>query len=169
VNEVKLKPQGASQDQVGTWINLQQTFRVIQARIDERLHAETDLSWPEFELLMRLELATDHPLQMSEIADQLVGSPSGATRIADRLEKDGLIVRETPRENRRIVRVQLTDHGRKVLGEAKRTFHTTLQETFGDHLADSDLAKLRRMLRRLLEKNDAWQEARCNPTLAKPR
>jgi DNA-binding MarR family transcriptional regulator len=118
---------------------------------------------------MRLELATDHPLQMSEIADQLVGSPSGATRIADRLEKDGLIVRETPRENRRIVRVQLTDHGRKVLGEAKRTFHTTLQETFGDHLADSDLAKLRRMLRRLLEKNDAWQEARCNPTLAKPR
>jgi hypothetical protein len=57
VNEVKLKPQAASQDRVGTWINLQQTFRVIQARIDERLRVETDLSWPEFELLMRLELA----------------------------------------------------------------------------------------------------------------
>jgi DNA-binding MarR family transcriptional regulator len=169
VDEVKLKPQRASQDQVGTWINLQQTFRVIQARIDERLRAETDLSWPEFELLMRLELAADHPLQMSEIAAQLVGSPSGTTRIADRLEKDGLIVRETPRENRRIVRVQLTDHGRKVLGEAEQTFRTTLHETFGSHLADSEVAELRRTLRHLLEKNDAWQEARCNPTLAKPR
>src|ERR1700737_3584468 len=156
VSKVKLKSQAPSQDQVGTWINLQQTFRVIQARIDERLRAETDLSWPEFELLMRLELAADplqmseiaaqlvgspggtrgiaerlraetalswpefellmrlelaaDPLQMSEIAAQLVGSPSGTTRIADRLEKDGLIVRATPRENRRIVRVQLTEH-----------------------------------------------------------
>src|ERR1700676_4063488 len=121
MSEVKLKPQVASQDQVGTWINLQQTFRVIQARIDERLRAETELSWPEFELLMRLELAADHPLQMSEIAAQLVGSPSGTTRIADRLEKDGLIVRETPRENRRIVRVQITDHGGKGAGGARPT------------------------------------------------
>jgi DNA-binding MarR family transcriptional regulator len=169
VSEVKLKPRAASQDQVGTWINLQQTFRVIQARIDERLRAETELSWPEFELLMRLELAADHPLQMSEIAAQLVGSPSGTTRIADRLEKDGLIVRETPRENRRIVRVQLTDHGRKVLGEANQTFHSTLQETFGNHLGDNEVVALRRALRHLLEKNGAWQEARCNPTLAKPQ
>jgi DNA-binding MarR family transcriptional regulator len=169
VSEVKLKQQGASQDQVGTWINLQQTFRVIQARIDERLRAETDLSWPEFELLMRLELAADHPLQMSEIATQLVGSPSGTTRIADRLEKDGLIVRETPRENRRIVRVQLTNHGRKVLVEAQQTFRATLHETFGSHLADTEVAELRRTLRLLLEKNGAWQEARCNPTLTESR
>src|ERR1700730_16690723 len=169
VDEVKLKAQGASQDQVGTWINLQQTFRVIQARIDERLRAETDLSWPEFELLMRLELAADHPLQMNEIAAQLVGSPSGTTRIADRLEKDDLIVRETPRENRRIVRVQLTDHGRKVLGEANQTFHSTLQETFGDHLGDNEMAELRRILRHLLEKKRAWQEARGEPIVTKPR
>ena len=169
MSKVKLKPRAASRDQVGTWINLQQTFRVIQAGIDERLRAESDLSWPEFELLMRLELAADHPLQMSEIAAQLVGSPSGTTRIADRLEKDGLIVRETPRENRRIVRVQLTDHGRKVLGEAEQTFRTTLHETFGSHLGVGEVAELRRTLRHLLEKNDAWQEARCNPTLPKPR
>jgi DNA-binding MarR family transcriptional regulator len=97
-----------------------------------------------------------------------VGSPSGTTRIADRLEKDGLIVRATPRENRRIVRVQLTDHGRKVLAEAEQTFRTTLHETFGSHLTDSEVAKLRRTLRHLLEKNGAWQEARCNPILAKP-
>jgi hypothetical protein len=75
----------------------------------------------------------------------------------------------TPRENRRIVRVQLTNHGRKVLGEATQTFHGALQETFGDHLGDKEVAGLRRTLRHLLEKNGAWQEARCNPTLAEPR
>jgi len=65
--------------------------------------------------------------------------------------------------------VQLTDHGRKVLAEALQTLRTTLHETFGSHLADSEVAGLRGTLRLLLEKNGAWQEARCNPTLAKPR
>lgn len=164
---VKVKARAAGPDQVTTWINLHQTVRVIQQRLEERLRAQTDLSWPEFELLMRLEFATGHPLQMSEIAAQLVGSPSGTTRIADRLERDGLIVRETPRENRRIVRVQLTEKGKKVVANADETFKTALQEIFGDHLADAEVAEMRRALRKLLEKNGAWQEARCDPAAVK--
>jgi DNA-binding MarR family transcriptional regulator len=167
VGTVKVKAMAASEDQVSTWINLHQTARVIQGLLEERLRAETDLSWAEFELLMRLQTSTGQPLQMSEIAAQLVGSPSGTTRIADRLEKDGLISRETPRENRRIVRVVLTERGRKVLAEADETFRATLQETFGAHLRESEVAELRRSLRKLLERNGAWQEARCDPTLAK--
>ena len=162
VSGVKVKA-AAGQDQVTTWINLHQTARVIQARLEERLRSEADLSWAEFELLMRLAVVATRPLQMSEIAAQLVGSPSGTTRIADRLEKDGLIVRETPRENRRIVRVQLTDHGKKVLATADETFRTTLQETFGEHLAEGEVSTLRKSLRKLLERNGAWQEARCDP------
>jgi DNA-binding MarR family transcriptional regulator len=169
VANVKTKARSANQDQVTTWINLQQTIRVIQGLLEHRLRAETDLSWPEFELLMRLRVSAVHPLQMSEIAAQLVGSPSGTTRIADRLERDGLIVRETPRENRRIVRVQLTDRGRKVLAEADGTFRTTLQETFGDHLSQTEVAELRRSLRKLLEKNGAWSDARCSPELGTPK
>ena len=165
---LKVKPRAATQDQVSTWINLHQTGRVIQARLEERLNKGTNLSWAEFELLMRLQISAAHPPQMSEIAAQLVGSPSGTTRIADRLEKDGLIVRETPRENRRIVRVQLTDRGRAVLAEADETFRVILQETFGDHLAEGEVSELRQSLRKLLEKNGAWQEARCDPGLATP-
>lgn len=167
MDAVTVKAKGATREQVTAWINLHQTVRIIQARIEERLRAEDDLSWPEFELLMRLRLPAGPPLQMSEIAAQLVGSPSGTTRIADRLEKDGLIVRETPRENRRIVRVLLTDKGKRVLAEADETFRTTLQETFGDHLSDNEVSELRRELRTLLEKNGAWQEARCDPGAVK--
>jgi DNA-binding MarR family transcriptional regulator len=167
VSEVKLKTRAANQDQVTTWLNLHQTARVIQGLLEERLRAETDLSWAEFELLMRLEVSAGHPLQMSEIAAQLVGSPSGTTRIADRLEKDGLISRETPRENRRIVRVLLTERGRKVLAKAGETFRATLHETFGEHLNAGEVAELRASLRKLLEKNGAWQEARCDPTVSK--
>jgi DNA-binding MarR family transcriptional regulator len=169
VSDVKVKGRAAGQDQVTTWINLHQTARIIEARLEERLRIETDLSWAEFELLMRLQVAATRPLQMSEIATQLVGSPSGTTRIADRLEKDGLIVRETPRENRRIVRVHLTDRGKKVLATADETFRTALQETFGEHLSDAEVSDLRKSLRTLLEKNGAWQEARCDPGLSTPK
>jgi DNA-binding MarR family transcriptional regulator len=166
---VKTKARAANQEQVTTWINLHQTARVIQAKIEERLRAKTDLSWAEFELLMRLQVSSARGLQMSEIAAQLVGSPSGTTRIADRLEKDGLIVRETPRENRRIVLVELTDRGRAVLAEAGKAFRVILQETFGDHLTQDEVSELRGLLRTLLEKNGAWQKARCDPGLATPK
>src|SRR3982074_1701720 len=118
---------------------------------------------------MRLEGSSDRPLQMREIAPHAVGSPSGTTGSADRLEKDGLIVRETPRENRRIVRVQLTDRGRTVLAEADEAFRLILQEPFGDHLTENAVSELRGSLRKLLEENGAWQEARCDPGLATPK
>jgi DNA-binding MarR family transcriptional regulator len=163
VSDVKVKSPVAGRDQATTWINLHQTARIVQAKIEERLRATADLSWAEFELLMRLRVAATRPLQMSEIAAQLVGSPSGTTRIADRLEKDGLIVRETPRENRRIVRVQLTEKGSNMLAAADEIFRTTLQQAFGDHLTGGEVTELRGLLRKLLEGNGAWQEARCAP------
>jgi DNA-binding MarR family transcriptional regulator len=163
VSDLKVKSKTATQEQVSTWINLRQAGRVIQTRLEERLQKEANLSWAEFELLLRLRISAAHPLQMSEIAAQLVGSPSGTTRIADRLVRDGLIARETPPENRRIVRVQLTDRGRKVLADADEIIRTTLQEVLGDHLTESEVAGLRGLLRKLLESNGAWQDARCAP------
>src|SRR6266481_340681 len=68
-----VKPRSSRQrDQIRTWINLHPTARVIQAKIEQRLRATTDLPRAEFELLMRLQVSSDRRLQMSEIAAQLV-------------------------------------------------------------------------------------------------
>jgi DNA-binding MarR family transcriptional regulator len=153
----------AAPEEVATWINLQQANRVIESALEARLQSSADLSLAEFELLMRLEVATDHPLQMSQIAAQLINSPSGTTRIADRLERAGLIERETPRENRRVVHIKLTGPGREVLGRADRAFREVLEDVFGSHLSEGEVATLRATLRKLLEGNGAWSEARCAP------
>jgi DNA-binding MarR family transcriptional regulator len=150
---------------VAGFLNLQQANRVIQAALEERLREAADLSWPEFELLWRLRLADGHPLRMNEIAEQLLGSPSGTTRIVDRLEAERLIARETPRENRRVVQVKLTDRGRTRLVAARRAFLDGLDETFSAHLSESDVLALRRLMRKLLEGNGAWAEGRCEPGL----
>ena len=165
--DVKVRGRAADQDQVTAWINLQQANRVIEGFLEHRLQSEVDLSWAEFELLMRLQVAAGHPLQMSEIAAQLINSPSGTTRIADRLERAGLIERETPAANRRVVHVKLTQRGQEVLEQADRAFREVLHETFVAHLTDSDVAELRGMLRKLLERNGAWSETRCDPNLSK--
>ncbi len=151
--------------EVSTWINLQQANRVIEAALETRLQSSVDLSLAEFELLMRLQVAAGHPLQMSQIAAQLINSPSGTTRIADRLERAGLIERETPRENRRVVHVKLTERGREVLGRADQAFREMLQEVFGSHLTEDEVASLRASLRKVLEGNGAWSEERCDPNV----
>ena len=149
--------------QVVAWLNLQQANRVLDGIIERRLRAETGLSTAEYEVLLRLRFSAGHPLQMSEIAALLLSSPSGTTRIADRLEKDGLITRETPPDNRRVVRVTLTEGGRRALERADTVFRDALRESFAAHLSESELDELRRLMRKLLEGNGAWSESRCSP------
>ena len=167
VSAVKIKA-AERQEQVQAWINLQQANRVLEGLLEHRLRANADLSLAEYEVLFRLHLAADRPLQMSEIATQLINSPSGTTRIADRLENDGFITRATPRDNRRVVRVTLTERGRRALEKADEVFRGALQESFAAHLSASDIAELRRLMRKLLEGNGAWSEARCSPGTASP-
>ena len=150
-------------EQVTTWINLQQVNRVLEGVLEHRVREVADLSLPEYEALFRLEIASGYPLHMSEIASQLINSPSGMTRIADRLERDGLIERETPPDNRRVVLIRLTDRGREVLERADQAFRGALEESFSSHLSEGDLADLRRLMRKLLEGNSAWTAARCSP------
>src|SRR5712692_2247322 len=153
----------ATRERIAAWMNLQQANRVIQGLLEERLGAETDLSWAEFEVLWRLQIAPEQPLRVNQIAAQLIGSPSGTTRIADRLERDGLIARQTPKDNRRVVEVKLTGHGRAVLNRADRVFREVLEESFASHLSEAEVLSLRHIMRKLLERNGAWAEARCEP------
>ena len=152
-------------EQFATWMNLTQTSRVLDARLEERIREAADLSLAEYETLFRLKLASGHPPHMSEIANLLINSPSGMTRIADRLEKDGLIARETPKDNRRVVLLCLTEKGQQVLAKADHAFQSALRESFADHLSATDLTELRRLMRKLLKSNGAWHEARCAPPL----
>lgn len=146
------------------WLNLQQAARVLHERTEERLRQVTNLSWSEFELLWRLRLAAHGPLQMSEIATRLLTSPSGSTRIVDRLERAGLIQRETPAENRRVVLVSLTASGRDVVARAEMAMREVLAESFSAALSNEDAQALRGILGNLLRHNGAWYADRCEPS-----
>lgn len=151
--------------QVAAWLNLQQASRVLDGAFDHRLKAAAGLSMAEYEALFRLSHSGGKPMQMAQIATQLLASPSGTTRIVDRLEREGLIIRHTPEENRRVVEINLTPKGRRILEKADRAFRGVLRETFSANLSTREIETLRVLMRKLLEGNDAWNEARCSPGL----
>ena len=155
--------------QITAWLNLQQASRVLEGLLDRRLRQAAGLSMAEYEALLRLSHAGDKPMQMAQIASQLIASPSGTTRIADRLEEGGYITRRTPQENRRVVEIELTAKGRRVLDKADRAFRAGLNESFSANLSAHDMATLRALMRKLLEGNGAWSDARCSPGLTEPR
>jgi DNA-binding MarR family transcriptional regulator len=95
-------------------------------------------------------------LRVADVADRLLASPSGMTRLADRLVAKGLIGRQVPDDNRRVVRVTLTQLGREALEAADLIFHDFLEHSFTAALTEEEVGLLRSLLRKLLEHNAAW-------------
>jgi DNA-binding MarR family transcriptional regulator len=150
---------------LAAWINLGQAAQVVQSALDRRLEAAAGVSGSEFELLWRLQSTPDRKLQMTEIAELLLASKSGATRLVDRLVEAGLVSREIPADNRRVIHAQITRRGAQVLARAQRAFETAFEEVFSRHLTDDEVLSARRVVRKLLEANGAWVHERCEPAL----
>jgi DNA-binding MarR family transcriptional regulator len=152
-------------ERAGAWVNLLQVSAVVQSAIEQRLKASADLSLAEFEVLVRLSTAPEGRLKMIEIANLLLTSKSGVTRIIDRLEQDGLVARQVPPENRRIVHALLTPAGLQALVRARPVFIQALGDSFSRHLSDTEVRTLRRVLHKLLVGNGVWEEERCSLNL----
>jgi DNA-binding MarR family transcriptional regulator len=97
---------------------------VLTRMIDRRLREAGVVGIEVYDVLLSLEDAPEQRLRMSELADRLVISRSGITRLADRLEKDGLIQRMACPSDRRAMYCGLTEKG---LEERKRAWPTYSQ------------------------------------------
>ena len=84
---------------------------------------------------------------MGELARAVVLSPSGLTRLIDRLERAGLVARVAA--NARVVRATLTAEGRAAVQRARPVHLAGVQGEFLDHLADDEVAALAAVWRRL--------------------
>ena len=83
--------------------------------LDAELTAAHDLPLSSYEVLITLESAPGHKRRMAELADSVLLSRSGMTRLVDRLERDGLLVRDTCTDDGRGCFAVLTDKGRELL------------------------------------------------------
>lgn len=75
------------------WVAFLQAHAVVTRRLEAELRAERNLSLAEYDALVNLAVADDRRLRMSELADRVVLSRSGVSRLVDRLAADGLVAR----------------------------------------------------------------------------
>lgn len=120
-------------------------FLQAHARLTERLDAElqqaTPLALGEFEVLDTL-WRSDGRLRMAELAEKVRASRSGLTRRIDRLERRGLVRRETCWEDKRGLFAALTDQGRAALGRSLPLHAAGLQRLFFDFLTEEQIRLL---------------------------
>ena len=103
-----------------------------------------------YDVLIHLEDEPDG-LRMKDLAERILYSKSGFTNVVDRMEKEGLVERVRPENDRRSILVVLTDAGRAKMNEARKGHRAALDEHFSRHLSDSDVKALTRAFEKLSE------------------
>jgi DNA-binding MarR family transcriptional regulator len=102
----------------------------LTKQLDAELEARHGLPLSSYEVLVRLADAEDERMRMCDLASSIVLSRSGLTRLVDRLERDGLIVRESCASDARGAFARLTPQGRETLQAARTTHHAGVRALF---------------------------------------
>jgi DNA-binding MarR family transcriptional regulator len=116
------------------------------------------LTW--YEVLAQLALAPDQHLRMNELAESILLSKSGITRLVDRMEQDGLIKRESCATDRRVIHAALTDKGRKLYESASPLHRKGVEERFTKHLTEAEVKALKSAFAKVLDAMDEPTETR---------
>jgi DNA-binding MarR family transcriptional regulator len=118
--------------------------------LDAELQAADKLSLRWYDLLVQLEDA-EGGIPMSELANRILTSKSGLTRVIDRMEEAGLVRRERTRDDRRVVRVVATPQGIEALHGARAVHRDGIRRHFADHLDVRELERLRGTMQKVRE------------------
>jgi DNA-binding MarR family transcriptional regulator len=134
-----------------TWRSFLVAHAQIRRQLERELQAEQSLGLGEYEVLLLLARAEDRQLRMSELADRLVLSRSGVTRLVDRLNAEGLVERTSCDTDRRGAWATLTGAGHERLRRAAPTHLRGVGEHFLDRIPPAELETLQRTLDRVLD------------------
>ena len=116
--------------------------------LDTELQDATGIPQRWYDVLVHLEETPDG-ISMNELADRILYSKSGFTRVVDRMEEAGLVRRVRPQHDRRSILVLLTDKGTETMERARRHHRDGINRHFSQHLTDADIKALTRALEKI--------------------
>jgi DNA-binding MarR family transcriptional regulator len=134
---------------LAAWSTFLRAHARVRRELEHELEAEQDLSLADYDLLHELAMADGRRLRMSELADRLALSRSGATRLVDRLEATGLVDRHACATDRRGYWAMVTEAGMGRLRAATPTHLRGVCAYFIDRIPPAELEQLRRTLERV--------------------
>ena len=135
--------------ELAAWRGLLATHATLIGRLDTELERDHGLPLSSYEVLMYLADADDQRLRMGELADRLLLSRSGITRLVDRLERQGMIARERCEDDGRGYYAVLTPAGRERLDAARPDHLAGVRRHFLSQLEPGELEALAALWARL--------------------
>lgn len=129
-------------------------------KVNAQLVADHGLTINDYEVLIRLARAPERRMRRVDLAEQILLTPSGVTRLLDGLERSGCVARASCETDRRVVYAVLTDAGLAKLLEARTSHFAQIDEHFAERLDEDGLASLVGLLGKL---GDDVVEPPCDP------
>jgi DNA-binding MarR family transcriptional regulator len=119
-------------DALAAWRGFLRVHSALTKQLDAELVAAHGLSLSSYEVLLFLADSPEGHVRMSDLADSVLLSRSGLTRLVDRLERDGLVRRESCPSDLRGFNALITDEGRELFAAARRTHLAGVRKRFLD-------------------------------------
>jgi DNA-binding MarR family transcriptional regulator len=132
------------------WRGLLKVHASLVKALDAQLEAAHGLPLTSYEVMLHLDDAEDCRMRMHDIASSVLLSRSGLTRLVDRLERDGYVVRATCQHDARGAFACLTEQGRAKLAEARETHLAGVRSLFLTQFSDEELDVLGTLWERVL-------------------
>ena len=129
-------------DELGAWRGLLRVHSAMTKALDAELAREHGLPLSSSEVLLFLADSPEGHMRMSELADRVLLSRSGLTRLVDRLERDGLLRRERCEDDARGWFAAITPKGRELFTRARKTHLEGVRERFLSRFTREELRTL---------------------------
>jgi DNA-binding MarR family transcriptional regulator len=131
---------------LGVWRAFLRAHAGITRELERELGAEAGMPLAWYDVLLQLVEAPGRRLRMAELADRVLLSRSGLTRLVDRLQAEGYVCREPSPDDARGTYTVLTDAGYAALRRAAPVHLEGIRRHWLAHFSDDDLHELRRLL-----------------------
>jgi len=124
------------------WVGLLHAYASLVKQLDTELIAAHGLSLSAYEVLWRVAATDNGRLRMTDLAELVLLSPSGLSRLVDRLESDGMIDRVACPTDGRAINATITELGRARLAEAQGTHFEGIRRRFLSNFSESEVGQL---------------------------
>jgi DNA-binding MarR family transcriptional regulator len=143
-----------------SFVSLLRAYAHATRQLNAQLTADHGLTISDYEVLLRLSRAPDRRMRRVDLAEQVLLTASGITRLLDGLERAGYVERGSCDSDRRVVYAVLTDDGSSKLRAASESHVTQIEEFFTSRYEDAELADLAELLARV----DGDETVDCSPS-----
>lgn len=128
-----------------TFLNLWRTYDQLKS-VEDETFGQAGLSAQQYNALRLLRAAHPGSMPTLVLGRRLISRAPDMTRLLDRLEERGLLSRQRRDDNRRVVEVQITPQGIKLLDDLHEAVQVCHRKQLG-HMSERSLRQLTKLLR----------------------